>query len=260
MREKIARILKLTRRVVASMDRFLQAAKGVEVMLGTRSDFHCLISLHDNSVVPRRQAIAPIHSKLILRAIDRTNIAAESAIHALSDAFAVCKRVLDIQKTGHPLGNSLPITPFPSRLTLPRWLSKSSNGMPLADPSRIEHICVDDSMYSTLDKLPLPALVRTYGEFFRFLWERDKSDLNWKGKMMYEKLYPPWIRQNVVFLRGADNSISIPCRYGSLPRKCILKDKDQKSVGAAILCTWLEREQETADALKYFLEKNGVQF
>ena len=67
MREKIARTLKLTRREVACMNRFIQAAKRVEVMLGTRADVHCLISLHDNSVVPGIQAIAPVHSKLFLR-------------------------------------------------------------------------------------------------------------------------------------------------------------------------------------------------
>ena len=176
----------------------------------------------------------------------------------MSDVFAVCNRVLHIQKTGHPLGNPLPRTPYPSRIILPRWLSEDTNEVSTADASLFEYIRLNDSIFDALDKLSLPSLIQTYGEFFNFLWERAKSVRKWKGKIVYQKLSPPWIRQNVVFLRGPNNSISIPCRYGALPRKGLLKDKDQKSVATATLATWLEREQETADALKFFLEKHGV--
>ena len=55
MCKKVAETLTLTGREIECIGKFIQAAKELETMLGSRADVHCLLSIHDDSIVPGRQ-------------------------------------------------------------------------------------------------------------------------------------------------------------------------------------------------------------
>ena len=100
--------------------------------------------------------------------------------------------------------------------------------------------------------------MKVYGEFFHNLWNQSKTKLGWKGKIIYEKLSPPWLKGEVLFLYGPNNCSSIPCKHGELPRKGMSKDRNQNVVRNAILAYWLQKEEGPTDVVRWFLRKNGI--
>lgn len=257
MCNKLQETLSMNEREVAVLERFIEVAKEMTIIFQERAEIHCFLSLLDPAIVQGRQTIAPIYSKLFLRAIDRRNMAADSTSHAMSDLFSIAKEVIKIGELGHPMNSTLPTTQFPRSLALPRWLSGlQQNAGP--DLQNISHIVLEEANLIAIERLDIQNLLNVYGDFFHYLWNSFKDAKGWKGKIVYEKLTPPWLRGSVVFLYGTNNSLSIPCKYGELPRKGLLKDKNQKIVGSAILSTWMEKERETSTLLRWFLEKKGV--
>jgi len=109
-----------------------------------------------------------------------------------------------------------------------------------------------------MESLSTPVLVSIYGDFFNYIWNISKKDRGWKGRIVYEKLTPPWLRGHVVFLHGPNSNHSIPFQYGVLPRKGSLKDRSQKIIGSAILALWLEKEPTTSQALRWYCARKGL--
>ena len=61
-----------------------------------------------------------------------------------------------------------------------------------------------------------------------------------------------------VFLHGPNSNKSIPCKYEVLPRKGLLKDRDQKIVGSAILVSWIQEEEGTFFLLNQYMLRHGL--
>ena len=68
-------------------------------------------------------------------------------------------------------------------------------------------------------------------------WDQATEELGKKVKIVLEFLSPSWLGSDFLFLDGLNNCKSVPWKYGMLPRKGLLKDRDQKIVGSSILIT-----------------------
>ena len=76
--------------------------------------------------------------------------------------------------------------------------------------------------------------------------------------MVYELMTLTRLRGDVFFLHGSNNCKSIPCKYVVLRRKGLLKDRDQKIVGSAILISWIQEEENTSLLLKWYMRRHGL--
>lgn len=93
-------------------------------------------------------------------------------------------------------------------------------------------------------KMSFEQLILVFGKFLHHLWKSCKEENRWKSSILYENLTPQWLRGDVLFLYGRNNT-TIACSHGVLPRKSVLKEKGQKIVGSAILPNWLQHESSS---------------
>ena len=98
------------------LEKFIAASKDLSTALGNRSEVYSLIAIENSSLALEHLVVAPIYSKLLLKAIDTRNIASDSACAALSDAFHLSRRVTEIVRT-NPFRRS-PLQVLLSRRTL----------------------------------------------------------------------------------------------------------------------------------------------
>ncbi len=139
-----------------------------------------------------------------------------------------------------------------SKIWLPTWLLTSYSA---ADSNGVSHLCIRTNLFNNVQRMPITELSCVYGDFFREIWLACKKRLGWKGNIAYDKLTPQWLLVDVVFLYGVNNSSSIPCSHGALPRKAMRKDHGQAVVGSAILTHWMENECGTRDLLRMYINR-----
>lgn len=72
----------------------------------------------------------------------------------------------------------------------------------------------------------------------------------WKRQVIYKKIRPPWLKGNIVFVYGVNQSSSIIFQEGTLLRKSDLKSCGKKILGSNILAEWMFRDYETSLALR----------
>ena len=218
MYRKLSQTFTLSNEECRVLQEFIQASKKLSTALYGKAEIHCLLSLSKPSIVRGRQAIVLIYSKLSLRAVDRRIIASDSASHALSDVFHIAQRVLEMENNGIPNRTTLPRAPFPQNLTIPTWLTGNRTDIQGNSLHGINRLEIEGTTFESVKQLSLVQLTKVYGEFFHYFWNQSKIKLGWKGKIIYEKLTPPWFKREVLFLYGPNNCSSIPCKYGELPR------------------------------------------
>lgn len=95
-----------------------------------------------------------------------------------------------------------------------------------------------------MEELKFPELLSIYADFSHNLWDRTSEKLGWKVKIVYEYLNLPLLHGDITLLYDSNNYKSVPCKYGTLPRKRLLKDRDQKIVGSSVLVRWIQEELE----------------
>jgi len=245
MLAKVSETLHLDAEEKKLLDQFVLLSNQVDKILSGRGDMHCIIRMVDCRNSPSKNAIAPLFSSVFLPALDRRSIASDSASHALADAFSVAKRAIDIGWRK---------AMFPTQIDVPVWIS---NPREEENPSGLRNITINNNLLVAIERLSISELISIYGEFFHYLWNICKTARGWRSGIVYGKLTPPWLRGDVVFLHGPNQSNSIPFIHGELPRKGLLKDKSQKIVGSAILALWLEKETSTAPALRWYFDRKG---
>lgn len=194
MCNKVSQTLSLTSRQREVFQKYIQVSKELSTALQGKAELHSLLTLDDPSIVRGRQAIAPIYSELFLRAVDRRNIASDSASHALSDVFHIARRALQMQNDGFSQISTLPRAPFPQNVTLPSWITSNNNEEEYNESGSIRHLRLDGDTLVEIEALQLPKLIAAYGEFFHYLWNEMKRLHGRKGNIVYEKLSPPWIK------------------------------------------------------------------
>ena len=258
MVEMLAKTLTMTAQERQLLRDFIDAARHLDEAFIGRAETHGILTLLDPSIVDGRQAIAPVHSKILLPAIDRRNIVASSASLALSDCFLVARRVKEIGRSMNASSNAEKDTKFPSDERFPSWLSTDVLPTNRTDDTSVKHVRLNDAVMRGIHQLSLNELSSIYGEFFNHIWNICKKKLAWKGHVTYKKLTPPWLVGNVVFLYGLNHSSSITFQQGTLPRKSDLKERGQKIIGSAILAAWVVQEHETSLSLRWFLRQKGV--
>lgn len=187
-----------------------------------------------------RLAVAPIYSKVLLKTVEIRNIASDSACADLFDGFHISRCVIEIDRSRHPRISPLPKFPVPQNIVLPEWLNDNKERKCETHSNQLRHIQVSECALRFFQELTFPQFLSIYGDFFYNLWDRTKEELGRKVKIVYEFLNPPRLRCDVVFLDSPNNCKSVPTKKGILPRKVLLKDRDQKIVGCSIPVAWIQ--------------------
>ena len=91
--------------------------------------------------------------------------------------------------------------------------------MEQAQSDLLMRVPINDTIFNKIERLDLAGVLKVYGDFLHYLWDRLKPPLNWKGKIVNGKLTPPWLRGHVASLHGENCSNLIVCKYGELLRK-----------------------------------------
>ena len=118
---------------------------------------------------------------------------------------------------------------FPAENLLPSWIADSTYLNPSQEETAIKHLPLRNSVMRAVNNLSSNNLSSLYGDLFMQVWPLCKKQLSWKGRVMYKKTTPPWLRGNILFLHSPNQSSSTPFQHKYLPRKSDLREKDRKN-------------------------------
>lgn len=114
MSKKVADTLSFSTVELRVLEKFICVSKELHNILGTRAGVPSLLSINDPSLVPGRLVIAPVHSKLFLKAVDSRNT--DSACQTESDVFHINPRGAEMAEGYYPQATCLPSASIPSTI------------------------------------------------------------------------------------------------------------------------------------------------
>lgn len=191
MVEMISKTLSMTTSERILLDDFILAARNLDLVLDGRAQTHGILTLLDPSIAHGRQAVAPVHSKELLPAIDRRNFAVSSASVALADLFLVACSAKQIGRSKTPSSTVEHASTFPSDERLPSWLNNNAVSIDETQDMSVKHLKHNDAVMRGINQFCLNDLSSVYGDFFNQVWDICKKKLGWKGQVMYKKMTPP---------------------------------------------------------------------
>lgn len=227
----------------AVLDVFESSSK-LERLAEGKGAVHCLITTTPDA---SQTILFPLVSKLLRSSLDASNPRSSIASQAILDAFLVARQI--------SLDTSIRRN---DSITLPSWFPwKDADADPLPN-RRPTYIFCNNTIMERL--LCLDALVISviYGDLFNSIFKKGHADRIVSGRMKYDVLTPPWLRTHVVFLHGTSHNVSIPYNGCILPRKNTIRERGKKSLGCAILTTWLKEETSAVGNLIIMLKNNGI--
>ena len=104
---------------VPNAGKFHCNVKDLSIALRNSAEVHSFITIENTSSAVERLVVAIIYSELLLKAVDIRKIASDSTRAALSDAFHVILRVIEIFRARYPRISPLPRIPVPQNIVLP---------------------------------------------------------------------------------------------------------------------------------------------
>jgi len=127
-------------------------------------------------------------------------------------------------------------------------------------------VSLDPALFASIHRLAPNVLAKVYAKFFHALWDHAYKVLESNAslafplarKLQYIKLTPPWLRDEVTFVRGRSSGRGFPFTMRQLPTKNIIRERGNKQIGSAILTCWLTRCEPGADLLRSLLKAAGA--
>ena len=276
------------RDVLIPLRNFTIAAKALQDALATGAEWHCFATLTD----PETLAAFPLFTRLWNAALDSRRKGAKFARDAFCDAVLVAQGVSKEPITQYRIANALtrPIlpagvmddhaqkrrkiteVPVPVNMVLPAWFPYDVDSIPQLptlppNGSRVpKTVHIDEPTFAHIHRLNSQELANVYSTFFRGLWAREcqlcKSDAAFRhkisGSIVYLKLTPEWLREEVTFVRGNNLDFGFPFTMRELPIKNVIRARDNKRIGCAILTEWLTRREACCDYLLALLASRGM--
>jgi len=260
---------------------FTEAAHHLQTAIQQKCKLHCIATVNSNSST----VAMCVYSRLWTAALDSRRRGARFARDAMCDAFHVAREVANERIPGVSMictrKRALP-TSTPSaknqRITATAgvkaaiWLPYDMERVPeLAELDqhqlRVPNlVSLDPALFASIHRLAPNVLAKVYAKFFHALWDHAYKVLESNAslafplarKLQYIKLTPPWLRDEVTFVRGRSSGRGFPFTMRQLPTKNIIRERGNKQIGSAILTCWLTRCEPGADLLRSLLKAAGA--
>ena len=188
---------------------------------------------------------------MLFGALDLKTPSSSLASNAISDALSTAHHVACRYTEIHSRSVSVTL------IELIQWNGQKESSDNEKCPNDI--LRCDENIMTAMDKLRPIIHAEIYGEFFQdlFLCVRRKEKVS--GPVKYSTLTPPWLSRKILFVHGESGNSSTSYSVGILPRKSVIRKSGNKTLGRAILCQFIMREDSCADYLKPIFSKGYIQ-
>ncbi len=157
---KLSDVLGLNPSDKRKMNQLIDDACAFDNLLQPRGQIHLLVTMQEDAAAYARQMVAPVVSKLSLPALDRQRLTSAFATKAISDAFSIARRRLNVTISNDVCENSTcPV------LNAPAW-TRTNHPHRSNDFSPLLQIELNDDILQSIKKMSVEQLILVYGKSF----------------------------------------------------------------------------------------------
>jgi len=233
----------------------------LEQSLGSAYTVHVIVDMpyepkEEGASTGNTRMVIPIHSELFAHPLSSKSSESRDCIIALSDVFDIVRsynrNIPKVTVASRPSSSS-----SPPHISIPPWLTASPPERAIrSDPARV---FVKRVVYEAILAHSPEKIKTAYANFFTYFFNCSKSaSAVRKGPFRYKLITPPWLRYGAYFIDIEEKSTLHRRLEDHLPPSRITQTAEGKSTAASILAAWLQYEQGSNEALKYFLRTSDI--
>ncbi len=106
--------------------------------------------------------------------------------------------------------------------------------------------------------LDINDVAKLYNKFFCDIKSEAIKQRKVSGQISYSMIKSPWIRFSTTFKHGPNQNLSVPFTKCTLLNKNGVKGSECNVLAAAILLTWVRKENSTGKHLRALFQSEGI--